>query len=242
VAPFGDYACRWAVQYAVDRASLRAVSGGQYDGGEIATTMLPPTTEGYDASATPFGTSEGLTYPDRAKDSLASCGRPGGFDVTLAGAGSTQSADVMRDIQKSLAEVGIRVTIETENSADFYRTLSSPQKLKAKKWGMVLTSWAGDWPTGGGFLRALIRPGSPTDYSGLDDSEINSLVDRADAQPDPAQSADAWKQIDAKVMSESTMVPLLYPRRLVYRGPALTNVYVQQVLGGVDLTALGVAR
>jgi peptide/nickel transport system substrate-binding protein len=36
------------------------------------------------------------------------------------------------------------------------------------------------------------------------------------------------------------MVPLLYARHLVYRGPRLTNVYEQQVLGGVDLTALGV--
>jgi peptide/nickel transport system substrate-binding protein len=240
VAPFGDYRCRWAVQYAVDRASVRAVFGGPYDGGDVATTMLPPTSDGHDPSATPFGTSLGVSYPDEAKKQLAACGRPGGFKVTLAGGDSGQSTQAMQSIRTALAAVGITADVVTEPSATLYQDLLSPATLKAKKWGMVLTSWAADWPTGGGFLRTLIQPGSPTNYSGLDDSAINSLVDKADAQSDPAEAAKDWARIDAKVMSESTMVPLLYARHLVYRGPRLTNVYEQQVLGGVDLTALGV--
>jgi peptide/nickel transport system substrate-binding protein len=242
VAPFSDYQCRWAVEYAVDRASLRAGFGGQYDGGDIATTMLPPTSDGHDANATPFGTTAGVSYPQAAKTQLKNCGRPNGFDVTLAGPDSPQTDDAMQSVKTALAQVGIKVTVQSMDTATFYDALLNPAKLKTKKWGMVLTSWAADWPTGGGFLRTLIQPGSANNYSGLDDSEINSLVDEADAQSDPAKAADDWKKIDAKVMSESTMVPLLYPRHLVYRAPRLTNVYVQQVLGGIDLTALGVRR
>ncbi|MEE4541437.1 ABC transporter substrate-binding protein [Streptomyces sp. V4-01] len=240
VAPFGDYRCRWAVQYAVDRASVRAVFGGQYNGGDVATTMLPPTSDGHDPAATPFGTSLGVSFPDEAKKQLAACGRPNGFPVTLAGADSGASAEAMQSIKTSLAAVGITAHVVTEPTETFYQDLLSPARLKAKKWGMVLTSWAADWPTGGGFLRTLIEPGSSTNYSGLDDSEINALVDTADAQSDPAEAASDWAGIDAKVMSESTMVPLVYVRHLIYRGPRLTNVYEQQVLGGVDLTALGV--
>jgi peptide/nickel transport system substrate-binding protein len=105
---------------------------------------------------------------------------------------------------------------------------------------MVLTNWAADWPTGGGFLRALVQPGSTTDNSGLNDPAVNSAIAQADTRTDPAKAADAWKAIDKQVMGDSTMVPLLYERHLSYRGARLTNVYEQQVLGGVDLTALGV--
>ena len=241
VAPFDRYECRWAVQYAVDRSQIRAVLGGQYDGGDVATTMLPPTTDGYDPSAAPFSTVAGLPYPDQAKTYLAKCGKPSGFTVTLAGPkGVARIEDAMQSIRTSLAAVGITVRIEAIDSATFYDTLVSPSKLKSQNWGMVLTGWAADWPTGGGFLRSLIQPGSVNNYAGLDDSEINGLVDAADRETDPAKAADDWKTIDQKVMSESTMVPLIYIRHLVYRGPHLTNVYEQQVLGGVDLTALGV--
>ncbi|MBM9505652.1 ABC transporter substrate-binding protein [Actinacidiphila acididurans] len=241
VRPFDTYQCRRAIQYAVDRSSIRALLGGQYDGGDVATTMLPPTADGYDPNATPYGTTQGLPYPDQAKQQLTECGHPNGFNVTLAGPqGAPRIDDVMQSIKTSLAAVGITVTIQTEQTSDFYATLLSPAKLRAKNWGMVLTGWAADWPTGGGFLRSLIEPGSPNNYAGLDDSDINKLVDTADTQSDPTEAAGTWRTIDAKEMGESTMVPLIYVRHLLYRGPHLTNVYEQQVLGGVDLTALGV--
>ncbi|MDX6354552.1 MAG: peptide/nickel transport system substrate-binding protein, partial [Streptomyces sp.] len=201
VAPFDDYQCRRAVQYAVDRSAVRAQYGGQYNGGDIATTMLPPTTDGYDPDATPYGTTDGIPYPTEAKTQLAGCGKANGFSVTLAGSnGSTQNTDAMKAIQTSLAAVGIKVTIKSVESTEFYETLLSPTKLKAAKWGMVLTSWAADWPTGGGFLRELVEPGSSNNYSGLDDPDIDSAIDAADPETDPAAAADDWKAIDKQVM------------------------------------------
>jgi len=239
VAPFDHYECRWAVEYAVDRAEVRLALGGPYNA-DVATSILPPVNDGYDPSFIPFNTAAGLTYPDSAKEQLAKCGRASGFTVTLAGPRGTRTEAVMQAVQASLAKVGIQVRIDSEDTAAFYETLLSPAKLKAKSWGMVLTGWAADWPTGGGFLRTLIEPGSSNNYSGLDDTGINSAVETADAETDPAKAAADWKDIDKKVMSESTMVPLSYARTLVYRGSRLTNVYQQQVLGDVDLTALGV--
>lgn len=240
VAPFDRYECRWAVQYAVDKSAVRAVLGGQYDGGDIATTMLPPTTDGYSVSATPFGTNAGVSFPDEARKYLGKCGKPNGFSITLAGVKSSSPVeDAMQSVRSALAEVGITVKVETVDSDTFYDTLLSPSKLKNAKWGMVMTGWAADWPTGGGFLRSLIQPGGVNNYSGLDDSEINRLVAEADGTTDSAKAASLWQSIDARLMSEGTMVPLVYVRHLVYRGARLTNVYEQQVLGGVDLTALG---
>ncbi|WP_333771690.1 ABC transporter substrate-binding protein, partial [Streptomyces sp. IBSBF 2435] len=241
IAPFNKLECRWAVQYAVDRSQIRAVVGGQYDGGDVATTMLPPTTDGYDPDAHPFGYTDGTPYPAQAKQQLAACGKPGGFSVTLAGPGnSPRLEEAMLAIQHSLAAVGIRATILHVATSSYYATLNSPAKLKQAGWGMALTVWAADWPTGGGFLRTLVQPGNPNNYAGLDDVNVNNIVEKADTLTDPAAAAGQWKAADQAVMRDSTMVPLIYVRHLVYRGSRLTNAYEQQVFGGVDLTALGV--
>ncbi|WP_327291706.1 ABC transporter substrate-binding protein [Streptomyces sp. NBC_01198] len=241
IAPFDNLECRRAIQYAVDRSQIRAVMGGQYDGGDVATTMLPPVTEGYDPDAHPYGYTDGTAYPTTAKQHLVSCHKPGGFDVTLAGpSNSPRLQEAMMAIQHSLSAVGIKVKIVQVPSTDFYATLTSPAKLKKAGWGMALTVWAADWPTGGGFLRTLVEPGSPSNYSGLNDPNLNDIVEKADTLTDPAEAAEQWKKADATAMSDSTMVPLIYTRHLVYRGSRLTNAYQQQVFGGIDLTALGV--
>jgi ABC-type transport system substrate-binding protein/serine/threonine protein kinase len=241
VAPLDRLECRWAVQYAVDRSQVRAVLGGQYDGGDVATTMLPPVTDGYDPDAHPFGYTDGTPYPTQAKQQLTACGRPKGFDVTLAGpSDAPRLQEALLSIQHALAAVGIKATVKQVDRATYYATLASPAKLKQAGWGMALTVWAADWPTGGGFLRTLVQPGSPNNYAGLDDRDLNTIVDKADTLTDPAEAADQWKKADAAAMRDSTMVPLIYARHLVYRGSRLTNAYEQQVLGGIDLTALGV--
>ncbi|SHL78831.1 ABC transporter substrate-binding protein [Actinacidiphila paucisporea] len=241
IAPFTNNACRRAIQYAVDRSQIRAVLGGQYEGGDVATTMLPPVVDGYDPNAHPYGYTDGAAYPTQAKLQLTDCGKPGGFDVTLAGpSNSPRLTEAMTVIQHTLAAVGIKVKIVQVDTATYYATLDSPAKLKQAGWGMALTVWAADWPTGGGFLRTLIQPGSPSNYAGLDDSDLNAIAAKADTLTDPAAAADQWKDADATLMRDSVMVPLVYTRHLVYRGSRLTNAYQQQVLGGIDLTALGV--
>jgi peptide/nickel transport system substrate-binding protein len=242
VAPFNAYQCRRAIQYAVDRTAVRAQFGGQYDGGDIATTMLPPTTDGYTATATPYGRTDGTAFPDAAKKQTAACGHPSGFSTTLVGtSGSPKVLGAMTSIQAALAKAGITVKIETVTSQVLYDTLTKPDQVKAKGWGMVLTSWAADWPTGGGFLRSLVRTDGSNNYSGLSDTVIDNLINKADGQSNPGDAAKTWQQIDQTEMGESTLVPLLYPRHLVYHGSRLTNVYEHVVLGGVDLTALGVS-
>ncbi|WUH94139.1 ABC transporter substrate-binding protein [Streptomyces sp. NBC_00433] len=241
IPPFNNQACRTAVQYAVDRSQVRAALGGEYEGGDIASTMLPPVVDGYDPNAHPFGYDDGAAYPTLAKQQLTACGKAGGFDVTLAGpANSPRLVEAMVAVQHTLAAVGIKVKIQQVETGTYYATLGSPSKLKQAGWGMALTVWAADWPTGGGFLRTLIQPGSPSNYAGLDDSELNAIAGKADTLTDPAEAADQWKAADAALMRDSVMVPLVYTRHLVYRGSRLTNAYQQQVIGGIDLTALGV--
>jgi peptide/nickel transport system substrate-binding protein len=240
VAPLDDYRCRWAVQYATDRSLLRDAMGGK-DAGDIAGGMLPPTVGGYDRHLDTYGTTTGGAYPEQARRFLGECGHAKGFSTVVAVSGSDPAArKAAQSLGDQLAEVGIKTTVQTPDAADFYAALTDQQKIKEKGWGIVMTTWQSDWPSPAGFLRPLLLPGSPTNYAGLDDREINSLMDEADAETNRNAADNLWRTVDSTAQDRGTLLPFLHERRLNYRSDRLTNVYVHPALGGVDIQALGV--
>jgi peptide/nickel transport system substrate-binding protein len=46
VAPFDNIECRKAVMYAMDQTSYQAAFGGEFAGGQIATSIMPPQIPG----------------------------------------------------------------------------------------------------------------------------------------------------------------------------------------------------
>ncbi|MGI5249602.1 ABC transporter substrate-binding protein [Actinacidiphila glaucinigra] len=240
VAPLDDYRCRWAVQYATDRSLLRNALGGQ-DAGDVAGGMLPPTIGGHDRHLDTYGTVSGGSYPEQARRFLGECGRAKGFSTVVAVSGSDPAArKVAQSLAGQLAEVGIKATVQTPDAADFYAALTDQQQIKDKGWGIVLTTWQSDWPSPAGFLRPLLLPDSPSNYAGLDDREINSLMNEADSETSRNAADNLWRTVDSTAQDRGTLLPFLYDRRLNYRSDRLTNAYVHPALGGLDIQALGV--
>ncbi|MGW5350478.1 ABC transporter substrate-binding protein [Streptomyces sp. NPDC004031] len=241
VAPLDKQPCRAAVQYALDRTSVRTALGGDL-AGDVATTMLPPTTDGFDPDAHPYGSADGRGDTAKAREQLAACGKPGGFSTTLVGAANNPTTlAAMQAIQQSLKNAGIAVVIKQIPIGELYSDLGTPSKVKQNGWGMVVTAWAADWPDGGGFLRTLLAPGSPTNYAGVNDPGLDTVLSRGESADDPEESTAAWREADAKVMTDAALVPLIHGRHLVFRSSRLTNVYEHEVYGAPDLTALGLA-
>jgi peptide/nickel transport system substrate-binding protein len=240
VAPFDDYRCRWAVQYATDRTALRDAAGGA-NAGDVAGGMLPPTIGGYDEHLDTYGTVSGQSQQAQATRFLTECGKPSGFKTTIASPdGDEAGAAAAEELSRQLALVGIKATVVHPASADFWPVLTDQAKLKDKGWGIVLSRWLADWPTPAGFLRPLLLPDSPYNYAGLDDSQINSVMDEADAKTDRNAADNLWRTVDSTAQDRGTLLPFLYERHLNYRSARLTNVYLHPALGGVDIQALGV--
>jgi peptide/nickel transport system substrate-binding protein len=84
VKPLDNIHCRRAVEYAADKAAAQTAYGGPVAGGQIATTVMPPTLVGYQR----FDLYEAATKPHddlaKAKQELAACGQPAGFATTMA--------------------------------------------------------------------------------------------------------------------------------------------------------------
>lgn len=110
-SPVNDLKVRQALNYAIDRDSLIA---GVLDGYAVKVASIStPEYDDYDASV------QGYTYdPEKAKSLLAEAGYADGFTVDLSvSPGMLNATDVAQAVASQLAEVGVTVNIQQEDSA-----------------------------------------------------------------------------------------------------------------------------
>jgi len=247
VPPFDNIHCRKAVQYAADKVSLQTARGGADAGGDIATNMLPPNIAGHDPNLDPFNTKSGKPQIDKAKDELAQCGKPNGFNTVIAARNRGKEPKTAEALQAALKAIGINATLDVSDASLYFRsTIGAPSNVLKKGYGIMNAGWGADYPTPYGFMRVLvdgrsILPSGNNNYSELNDPEINSLIDQATAEPDATKSAAIWGQINSKVMDTATQLPYVYDKALNYRNPRMTNVFVQNYYGQWDFSTLGVS-
>ncbi|MFJ1754802.1 ABC transporter substrate-binding protein [Kitasatospora sp. NPDC088134] len=245
VAPFDNQHCRNAVLYAADTGAMRTARGGP-ETGDPAGSMLPPTVTGWD-DYDPFGLRAGQPDQAKAKAELAACGKPDGFSATLAvRADNSRDAAAATALKDSLRAVGISVTVTTFKTAQYSATAGAPEQVKAESYGLVLNGWLADYPSGAAFLQELsdgrrIRSTGNYNLPGINDPEINGWFDQAALQTDPAKAAELYRKANHKVTDGAYYLPFSAGRSLNWRSPRLTNVYVTDAYGGVDLQALGLS-
>ncbi len=247
VPPFNNVECRKAVLYAADHEALQGANGGQV-GGDIATTVLPPTVAGYKQADTYGFLTDRKGNVDKAKQALAACGQPNGFSTKIAArADRPREVAAAEALQQSLQRVGIKTDIAKYPSGDYSSQYAgNPKFVKANNIGIMMLGWAPDWPSGFGFLsqiadgRAIKPNGGNYNNAELNDPAINALFDRGIQNNDLAQRNEVWGQIDQKIMESATFLPIVYAKVLLYRNPSLTNVFVSAAYGGeYDYTAVG---
>jgi len=237
--------CRKAIEYAANKTLFQNAYGGEY-GGQIASTVLPPNVAGYQS----YDLYEATTKPggdiDKAKQALAACGKPNGFETNiLARSDRPQEVASAQALQQSLAQVGIKADILQYPTTTYTTSeLGSPSFMVQHNVGIGTYGWQADWPDGFGFLD-IIASGTAIQATGnsnvemLNDPQVNSLLTQAAASNDTTFKNNAYAQIDKIMMQQATILPEVYATALDYRAPSLTNVYVQQAFGMFDYTQLG---
>lgn len=246
VAPLNDIHCRKAVLYAADHEGYQRAYGGPA-GGDIATNLLPPMIPGakpidlYNIGAKPNGDL------DTAKSELAQCGQPNGFATTISyRAERPKEKAAAESLQQSLAKVGITLTIKPYPQGDYFKLYAGkPDYAKSNNLGLMVTGWGADWPDGYGFLQQIvdsrvIRAAGGNTNLNVKLPTVDQLIDQALATTDAASRDPIWAQIDQTVMEGALNLPGVWAKVLLYRPANLTNVYVNEGLGGYyDFTALG---
>lgn len=238
--------CRKAIEYAVDKTVQQSAYGGPEAGGDIASTVLPPSVLGYQKFDNYEATTQVHGDLDKAKASLAACGQPNGFTFNISARGDRpKEVAAATGIQQSLAKIGIKTDI-LQYPAKTYGTsfAGSPTFMKQHNIGLALYGWAADWPDGFGFLSQIadgraIKDAGNSNIEMLNDPQVNSLLDQAAASTDATARNGFYAQIDKIMMDQATILPEVYAKSLLYRSPKLTNVYVTEAYGMYDYTQIG---
>jgi peptide/nickel transport system substrate-binding protein len=209
-----DVRVRRAVNYAIDKVAYRdAVAGRFAPTGELASTILAPTSLGYrayDLYPTPGGRGD----PAKARALLAAAGYPRGLTMSFVTFGSGQLAAGNKAIEDSLARAGIRLKVKHFRPADLHaKSLALPEKRLEHQLGH--SGWVNGWP--GDNARDTIEPqfdsrlhGIGGNFSEYSSPAVNRLIDRALAEPDPARRAALWAETDRRIMRDAPIVPLLW--------------------------------
>ncbi|MEC4016272.1 ABC transporter substrate-binding protein [Streptomyces sp. H27-D2] len=248
VKPFDNVDCRKAVQWAVDKASVQSVIGGDKKG-DVASTLLPPSVNGYskfDLYQTPGNKGDVA----KAKASLKKCGKPNGFKTTLtARSDRPDEVSMATAIQESLKKIKVSAEIKTFPAGKYFANfVGVPSYVHEHKIGLMMMAWGADWPTGFGFLDQIvngsaIKPSGGNNLMELDDKKINATLTKGIGTTDAAERTKIWGEVDKLVMENASAVPLLYRKNFLYRPKSATNVTVTQAyLGMYDYLLIGSSK
>jgi len=248
VAPFDNIHCRKAVILVADHQSLQTAYGGPHSG-DIATTLMPPTLDGYlDADVYNIKTHPNGDV-EAAKAELTACGKPDGFSTTIAArADRPKEVQGALSLQQALKKVNINASIEKYPAGQYFSNYAgSTNFAHTHNLGLMFMGWGADWPSGYGFLQQIvdgkaIKASGNSNLSELNDSAINDLFTQSIAAADAAARAKLWTQIDAKFMDDAAIIPMIYEKALLYRAPNLTNVYVQRAYGMYNYAVIGLTQ
>jgi len=247
IAPLNNVHCRMAVEYAANKVDTQTAYGGPVAGGAIATTSMPPNVIGYLSSDTYSFNAHPTGDLTAAKAQLTACGHPNGFAVNLGYRNdSPKQTAAAQAINAALTKVGITATLKGFPSATYYTTYAgNTAYTHSHDIGLAMGGWGADFPTAFGWYDQIaagnaIVPAGNSNISELNDPVVNGLISRIEAPGlTQAQRNAMAHQIDIQVMKDAAFMPEVYAKSLLYRNPALTNVYVQAYYGMYNYAVLG---
>jgi peptide/nickel transport system substrate-binding protein len=249
VAPLNNIECRKAIMYAMDHTGYQTAYGGQFAGGDLATTILPPNIPGYAAfDLYPSGPDHKGDL-EAAKKSLEACGQPNGFETNISyRAERPKEKATAEAFQQALSRVGIKLTLKPYPQGDYFSSYAgNPPYVVKNKLGLALNGWAADWPDGFGFLSQIvdsrvIRPAGGSSNTSVRIPEVDQMLDTALTELDTDKRNQMWGEIDKRVMEEAVIYPGVYSKSLLVRSKNATNIFVTDAYGEYDYLGLGAQK
>jgi peptide/nickel transport system substrate-binding protein len=208
--------------------------------------MIPPVIPGFQKldlyPAGPDNTGD----LDKAKAALAACGKPNGFDATIAYRSErSHEKAVAESLQQSLKRVGINLTIKGFPAGKYFSDFAGNQAYRdSNNLGLLENGWGADWNTGFGYLSQIvdsrtIRP-SGGDYNfSIYDPTVDSMIDQTLVEPDISKVNTLWGQIDQEVMKNAYVLPGVWAHALDLRSKTATNIFIDEAFGQYDYLQMG---
>lgn len=244
VKPLDNIECRKAIMYGMDHKSYQTAYGGEFAGGELATTIMPPQIPGYEKfDVYPAGETGDL---DAAQEALDACGQPDGFEISMGFRSDRPQEEATAEaFQQALDRIGIKVSLKGYPAATYFsENCGLPPFVVENNLGLCTNGWGADWNDGFGFLSQIvdsrvIRETGGSSNTSVRIDEVDQMLDDALLELDDAAREQLWAEIDKRVMEEAVIYPGVYAASVLLRGDGLTNVFVNNSYGMYDYMELG---
>jgi len=212
--PLAKQEVRQAIAYAID---YDGISDGLLLGyTDRPTAMLPIGIQGSDPST---------RYErdlDKARDLLKQAGLSDGFDVTLSlgqgGVCGIPSETIGAKIQGDLAEVGINVTIDIQQSSNFLTA------YRAQQLPMLMSTWSPDYLDATMWSDYFTTTDTgPPHRMMMDIPAIATLAKQAGVETDQAKRTNLYTQYQQAEKDAAVFIPLCQNRILVATSNQIQN-------------------
>jgi len=189
-----------------------------------AFQILPPGMPGY----TPENAL--LKYdPEAAAELLKQAGYPGGKglpELTIASASHSDFAKKeLKLFAQDLARIGVKVNFQFVDGWDKFT-----EGLKNYQFPLFRYAMYADIPDPDDFISPLFTGNSPINYTGFNDSSLNSILRDARRETDPVRRIGLYRKAEQVVLEAAPAIPVLF---------ISTQVVFQANVSGIDLPATG---
>lgn len=238
-----DKQLRLAVQSAIDRKSVAGVIYGTlpYTVSLLNNHIFLSTDAGYKNEAGKYATASAsrakkLLDDDGWKTGSGSVREKGGKKLTMAvtiPSGVATSAQVAQVVQSQLADVGIKLTINTVPVDTFFSDYITPGK-----YDLTMFSWGGTGYHAAG-VSIYTSAAQGQNYGRVSDSAIDKLLNNAITEPDASKSDADYNSADAKIWQLGHSLPITQQPRVIASSPKLANYGARPGATDLDWTKVG---
>ncbi|MGI5272046.1 ABC transporter substrate-binding protein [Nonomuraea sp. CA-218870] len=243
--PLDNVECRKAVMWAADRVANQTAYGGPVAGGDIATNVMPPPIVGQEKFDL-YQTAENKGDVEKAKQALAACGHPDGFETTMTYRAERPREKALAEaMQQALAKVNIKLTLKGFPASSYFSDYAGNVEYQKKnKIGLAGHGWGSDWPDGYGFMQAIVDSRTIRDAGNYNLSvksdKVDGLIDQASGELDATARGKLWVDVDKAVMEDASILPVVWAKALLLRGEGVTNIAYNEGQSMYDYILLGV--
>ncbi|WP_328719610.1 ABC transporter substrate-binding protein [Streptomyces sp. NBC_00247] len=233
-----DKKLRDAITLALPASAIAKADGGAY-GGEVANSLMSPTTPGYDETFDPF---ERKTKANgdlaKAKKLVKEAGAEGKKIVYAYGNTPVRQQQAVL-IANALGKIGLDVQKKEIDSATWYERVGKVDN----GYDIYMTGWGQDWPSASTVIPPVyngtaIQDGS-SNYSHINDPHVNSEIERILKITDVAEATKAWAALNEYISTEiNPAAPVYYTKVFQIAGSNIGGLRYSTVQSYTDVTQI----
>jgi oligopeptide transport system substrate-binding protein len=188
--PFDDINVRKAIAHAIDRDKFVRI--GMDDKVLAASGIVPPGILGRDWPA------ESFDYDlDAARAFLDAAGELELSPTIYGGLAATIKLAVERDL-------GLNIDVIVAEWPLF------SSKLTSRSMPAFVLSWIADYPDPSNFIDSMFHSGSPDNYIGYSNPDVDNLLDQAAVEADEAARTTLYLEAQQIVVDDAVLIPLYH--------------------------------